>query len=170
MVGYDSIIPPGRVGKVTQEIDIHKARPGAIRKSVTVESNAGNSPRKRLSLKARILAPVDVNPARIDLASATDGKSLHVDLVTDREDLTVSRVVFQQKKEQGRQTGWQKTLALPISFSFEPSTRPEADGLYSHTLRLHRTGDKGQSLPGEFVITTSHPRSREVHVDGTIAQ
>ena len=50
MVGFDSIIQPGRVGTITPKIELKNLHGGAFMKSVTVTSNAKNTPSLRLSL------------------------------------------------------------------------------------------------------------------------
>jgi hypothetical protein len=171
VVGFDSIIPPGRVGKVTQEVNIEGARGGEFKKTVTVESNAANTPSLVLSVKAHIKVLIDILTRYVRLRPG-DTAPTPVALKTGKSDLVVSEVIFDPGKKDA--DTWQATLTVTVTHDLVRSGKPDSMGVYEYTLNLSLPSnavslEENETLHGEYRIKTNHPKRRLIAIRGTVS-
>lgn len=167
MVGFDSIIPPGRVGTVTEEVNISSMHGSSFTKSATITSNAKNSPTLQISMKGLIKEAVSVSPDYIQINKDKDGKfEAVVTLTSEKADLKLEEVSFKENAAPtDKLPDWQKDLPIPASFSVvKDSTTQKGDHVFSVkiTINYGKTGNK----PGEFIFKTNHPDAQEVKAQG----
>jgi len=62
VTGFDPVIPPGGVGKVTASLGTHRYA-GVVTKSISVYSNDPKNARAMLRLKGTVLVPIEVRPS-----------------------------------------------------------------------------------------------------------
>ena len=161
MVEYDSTILPGREGKLTQEVNLKNMK-GPVRKSVTVSSNASNTPELQLTLEATIEEIIEVSTRHLRIA----GSAEEITLVTDKKDLAVLSVEFKSKSAAGKPE-WQADLPLALEFELTPT---DSAGTVKACYRLKIIpSDAAKSAGyGEFSVTTNHPEKRELTLHGSI--
>ncbi|MBN1577002.1 MAG: hypothetical protein JW913_10645 [Chitinispirillaceae bacterium] len=171
MVGHDSIIPPGREGKVTQEITIGHGYHGTLRKYITVISNAKNSQELRLSLGCTIHAELEIEPAYISLKPDKNGMTKQtLTVITAKKDLQILEVSFTEQEKPGNKdrTNWQ--VALPILFTSVVTKIDSVaiDGYLKYRLDISQTFNYTTPVYGNFTVKTNHPKKREVAINGVI--
>ena len=73
MVGFDSIIPAGQVGSITEKVRLTNYHSGSYSKAATINSNAKKTPSLTISMKWVIKAYVAVSPSYIEVNRNKDG-------------------------------------------------------------------------------------------------
>ena len=169
MVGFDSIIPPGRAGTVTEEVNISTMHGGSFNKSATISSNAKNSPSLQISMKGNVKEPISASPDYIQVTRDAEGKyEFLVTLTTEKADLKIEEVTFKNNQTPSdKSPTWQKELPIPVNFSLvKDSVVQKTDHAYKVKIMLNYTESVNKS--GDFLIKTNHPDAPEVKVSGTI--
>jgi hypothetical protein len=172
VVGNDSIIPPGREGKVTQEIKIAHAHSGVLRKYVTVISNAKNKPELKLSLGCTIRSELGVEPGYLSITPDKNGDIKQVlKLTTQKKDLKVLEVRFvEQQKSDGKGAAWQAALPLKFTFKLTKTDTTLADDYIAYQLEISLHLEENKTLYGNFTIVTNHPKKKEISLSGVILE
>jgi hypothetical protein len=168
VVGFDSIIPPGRVGKVTQEINLSAVHGGEFRKYITVISNAKNNEQLKLSLGGRIRSHLACTPDYVVMRKDSSGRNEGVlTIIADRKDLKISEISF---ASQGEKTGlaWQTALPLFVDYTIAKPDTSDKDGFYTYTVRMSINFAGDQNKVGDFLIKTNHPQKPEVKFSGML--
>ena len=173
MVGYDSIIPPAREGKITQEIKIGSGYHGLIKKYVTVTSNAKNQPELRLSLSFTIQTELEVSPAYLSLKPDKKGMIKQtLTITTQKKDLQVLEFSF---KEQGKPDNngvgnWQVSLPLRFTTELTKVDTVLSDGYLKYQLDVSLSLENNQITYGTFTLKTNHPKKEEITLNGVILE
>ncbi|MBD3346551.1 MAG: hypothetical protein GF401_15965 [Chitinivibrionales bacterium] len=165
MVGYDSIIPPGQVGKLTQEISAKNFHGGNFKKSVTVISNAKNSPTLRLSVRGHIKPVLGLSTHYFTMNNNSE-KPFEVTLTTEKKNLKVSEIAFKSRNRS--KAAWQSDLPLYVSHKLIKPDKVKKDGYYDYTLQMSPKLDSEKTVHGEFIIKTNHPEKKEIKIRGRI--
>src|SRR5512133_1389590 len=112
-VGYDSIIAPGKTGKVIQSIDLKNIHTGPFKKNMTILSNAKNNPELVVALGGTLKSYVTLSKESLQLVSAdqkpyTDSLTLS----TEKADLSIASVSFKMYESGQSAPAWQADLEL----------------------------------------------------------
>lgn len=169
MVGFDTTIPPGREGSITEEVSMAKMHDGAFSKCLTVSSNAKNKPDMRLCIKGTVKVALAVSPSYAQMKRDSSGKfSLELTLTTEKPNLQVKEVTFKANSTAQGQTAWQTNLPSYCMFKLIKPEKPNNDGSWTYKLLLTYTAEEKENKFGDFVIATNHPETPEVRASGTI--
>lgn len=172
MVGYDSIIPPGRVGTVTESVNLSNYHGGSYTKSATIMSNAKNSPTMQISIRWVIKAYISASPSMIELRKDKDGDfKAEVTLTSEKEKLKVTEVAFQANEEKPANTNapaWQNELPVQISYVLEKDTLKK-DGYHDYIYKLSAKVAGAEAKNGNFIFKTNHENTPALKVSGMIA-
>lgn len=170
MVGYDSIIPPGREGKITQEIKIGSGHNGEVKKYITVVSNAKNTPEFRLSLAGTIRAQISIDPTYISLEPDSAGHtSIMLKLSTDMKDFKVTEVTFvENSRSDPNEPSWQAKLPTYLKFSLGKPEVVKTDGIFVYPLNASLDYKGSASKYGSFILKTNNPKKNEVSIPGIL--
>jgi hypothetical protein len=177
VVGFDSIILPGREGKVTQEVDLSNFHGGNFKKTITVISDASNEPSLKLSLSGNVMAYIRVNAQYIRMqCEAGKENTAEIVLGSQKKDLKISDVTFEAgagDNRHGQPAGgamdqWQVSLPQPLTFKVKPSEKPDGDGYYDYTITVSRKDAPEKTSGGEFSFRTNHPSKKEIKIRGII--
>ena len=170
MVGYDSIIPPGRVGKITEKVNLEGLHGGPFRKSATVESNALNNPNISLVIKGEVKPIIGVSVSQVRLKNGAPlAQSETIIISSAKSDLKVEEVAFKTANAGGGGTVWQSSLPLYATFDFKRTTvKPKPDGYYDYALRMALQTKDARAQFGTFEIKTNHPDKPIISVTGTL--
>ena len=85
MTEFDSVIPPGGVGKVTASLDTAHYR-GAISKTIQVATSDPQARQILLELKAQVASPIDVAPSDTPLVTTGFGEAKPTELTLSATD------------------------------------------------------------------------------------
>ncbi len=173
MVGYDSIILPGREGKVTEEITIGSGTTGQIRKYITVVSNAKNKPELKLSLSCTILAELEVSPMYLSLKPDKKGIIKEVlTLTTQKKDLQVLDFIFTENETPDSKgiSNWQVSLPINLLTKLTKVDTALADGYVKYQLEISLSATDNKVMYGKFTMKTNHPKKKEVILNGVILE
>lgn len=168
-VGYDTVIPPGKTGKLTQSVNIEGMTAMDFRKSITVFSNAKNNPEFRLSLGGIIKNYIDLSKQEIKL-STKDNKAWidTITLTTSKADLAVTEISFKSYESSMSGTpAWQTDLRLFPEFTLTKIAGADKN-TNSYNLSVSLMIKNTESQYGEFTIKTNHPKMPEIRVSGAI--
>ncbi|MGB7566583.1 MAG: hypothetical protein WBM07_01875 [Chitinivibrionales bacterium] len=169
MVGFDSIIPPGRVGTVTEEVNTGSLHGGTFSKSATITSNAKNSPTLQISMKGTIKEAVAISPEFIQFNKDKNGKyESIITMTSERANLAIEEIAFKDiQAPSSKLPAWQKDLPIPINFSLVKDTvMQKPDHVY--TIKMSLSYGDTVMKTGEFIFKTNHPDAPEVKTNGTI--
>ncbi len=170
MVGYDSIIPPGRVGSITESVNLGNYRSGSYTKSATITSNAKNSPTMQVSMKWVIKAHVQIMPTYIDISKNKEGKyEADVSLSSEKADLKLIDISFKSNEAQGpdKIASWKEELPVHVSFTFLKDTIVQGK-MHDFRYKLSVSYGDNKIKSGEFIFKTNHPEAQEVKANGQI--
>ncbi|NLP03669.1 MAG: hypothetical protein GX089_14340 [Fibrobacter sp.] len=166
MVGYDSIILPGREGKITPEIKLSGIHNGPFRKSITIISNAKNSPNMTISLGGTLRQDIYTQQSYVYLRS-NDNKQLigEITIVTSKKDLKVTEVLFKPySSSEDNVPEWQNSMPIYAGFSLTKAGEPKEE-FQEYTLSITLPdSEKGNKRGGNLTIKTNHPKKREIVV------
>jgi len=171
---FDSVIPPGGVGKVTAEVNTGHFK-GPIAKSVTVTANDPAHATSRLTIKADVKVAVDVDPrdfltlqgnvGELQPLEATvyavGGETFDITAVDARAEtmkVEVTPVAADGSALPAPKKGKGKAAA-------EGATTPVATGASRYKLTITPTANvpAGRSME-TITVKTSHPKAPEVQV------
>ncbi len=159
MSEFDSIIPPGQTGRVTQQIKTSRLGDGKFSKYVKVMSNARNSRVLKLSMIGRVVTPISFHPKALvfqpDLHKKAKGT---VTLSSEKGDLVIDQISFEKSKND--EPSWQKEQLFLVSHSIKRSDTTDKDGFWDYALDLSFEYAPHSTMSGYFFISTNHP---EVH-------
>jgi hypothetical protein len=164
VVEFDTLIPPGKSGKIKPEVKL-KGFSGKIHKTVTIISNAVNTPTLRLTIIAEIQPIIDVLKRYISLSLPKDQSSNKIYFASLKKDLLVKDVSF--KVAGKNENEWQNKLTIPIKFEWNKTDSIRTDGLQVFLLTL-KGSDLTEPVDGEFIIKTNHPDKSEFNINGRI--
>jgi hypothetical protein len=167
VVGFDSIIPPGRVGTVTEEVNVSNMHGSSFTKSATITSNAKNSPTMQISMKGVIKEAVSVSPEYVQINKDKNGKfETTITLTSEKADLKIEEVTFKESPQPtDKLPAWQKDLPLPVTFSvIKDSLAQKTDHVFTVKISVGFSGSGNKS--GEFIFKTDHPDAQEVKAQG----
>lgn len=169
MVGFDSIIPPGREGTVTEEVNIANMHSGSFSKSATITSNAKNSPSLQISMRGTIKEAVSISPDYIQLSRDKNGKfESQIMITTEKADLKIQEIAFKSNQTPSNKSPvWQKDIPIPLDYSITKDTViKKPDHVYTVKIALNYPDSVNNS--GEFIIKTNNPDMPEFKASGTI--
>ncbi len=169
MVEYDSVIPPGQAGKLTQQIKLNKVRSGTFTKSVTVTSNAKNIQNLRLSITAKILTDIHLSHRFIHLKPDTNGKFVgHITMSTEKKDFKIKEITFGQKKKKDAPE-WQLADDILLNHTVTCSDSTDGDGYFTYSLNFScNISPPPEILSGSFIFKTNHPKRETIKLRGMI--
>jgi len=170
-VGHDSIIEPGKTGKVTAEVNLTHFRAGPLKKYVTVFSNAKTKPELALSLACVIRSDLNVIPSSVRLVADKNGNlKQRLTLIANKSDLVVEDVSFIEDGSGGSGPAWQEDLPIGFSHTLTKTDRVQPDGFFEYTLDISLTLPKDGKLNmyGRLKIKTNHPTKSVVDLTCSI--
>ncbi|MBD3315500.1 MAG: hypothetical protein GF344_06910 [Chitinivibrionales bacterium] len=169
MVEYDSIIPPGRVGEITQAVRIKGLHGGSFRKGMRVILNDSANTTLRLSLSGKILPILGVSPRYLRLKSSENAENAsEVVLTTEQKNLKVKDIVFKERGGAKDGPAWQSSLPYFIEHETTRSDTADKDGYYTYTVKIALKTVPKQNRPGEFIFKTNNRKMSEITVRGMI--
>jgi hypothetical protein len=165
VVKYDTLVQPGKTAKIEAQVNIAGYRSGPISKSVTVKSNAGNEPTVALTIKATVMAVIDVSESYLGLTASNEKVPHTLYFASKKADLKVSDVSFKPTGNTGG-LAWQSPA---IDHKWIPTDSVRADGCHVFKLEILSPGVEN-AVSGEFIIKTNHPEKPEVVLRGGIGK
>jgi len=166
VVDFDSTISPGREGTVTPEVKL-KGLHGPFKKVITVESNASNDPKLRLTIKGRVEPIIGVHPSYVAIlngAPAEDNPT--ITLRTKESSLNVTDIVFEPRN--AKQQGWRSMIPIHPTNTLMRDKEPDTDGYYEHEPRVAVSAELTERLSGKLRISTNLEKKPELKVNATI--
>jgi hypothetical protein len=172
VVEFDTTIQPGRVGKISQEVDVSAMHGDNFKKSVMVTSNAVNQKGVlTLNLIGTIQPVIGLSKyfVRIKGNGVINASDSGLILKTKKVDFKINEISFVSQNS-GAPTGpaWQKEIPLPVTFTLKKVAGPDSSGMI--TFQLLMTAKLSGTTPanGEFVLKTNHVQKNELKVRGMI--
>lgn len=168
MVDYDSIIPPGQAGKLTQVIKSNKLSAGRFSKGVTVVSNASNDPSYRLMLTGTLLSHILPSTRFIHLRQNKDTVFQGtITLATEMEKFAIDEIVFEPINNQA--LPWRKSKDTLIKYTVNRSDTTDTNGYYSYHIDFSFSLSITNPTSGKFIMKTNHPQEAEVAIRGMLS-
>ncbi len=167
MVEHDSIIPPGREGMITPQVNI-KGMTRPCSKTIRVQTNAANEPNLKLVLKATIEPIIEVSPSYLTLVNGVPLEKSHpITLKTKKDDLKITDVVFEASRRR-HAGGFRSSLPILPTHSLIREEKPGKDGFYTYIFRVSIDTDLTQTTSGQLRISTNHRDKPEFTIRGTL--
>jgi hypothetical protein len=165
-VRYDSLIQPGKTGRIDAELDVSKFGGGPLAKAVTVFSNAPADSLVRLIVRATIRPFIDISEETVCI-NLTDSALKKLYLSSRKKDLKVTGIFFKMEATRSTASTWRSAVPLTIDFMWRQTDSTTADGYHVYLLTLLRPKIE-QSVLGEYLIQTNHPDRPKLVLTGTI--
>lgn len=166
MVDYDSVIAPGQTGKVEIKIKKEKLGDGDFTKALRVMSNATNEPNLRLSIKGKILSPIDISKRFLRIESNESKSEAELLISSQKEDLEISEVKFVERE--GNAPNWEKQPDIFAKTKLTPVGQKDEFGYQSFKLEITMNIAPTNILSGHFEIKTNHPEQKMLNLRGMI--
>ncbi|MBN1981330.1 MAG: DUF1573 domain-containing protein [Chitinivibrionales bacterium] len=167
-VEYDSVIAPGKQGKLLSVIKLSSLHDGDFTKTISVISNASNNQRLRLSLSGKILSAINVSDRYLHLTPKNGVIQATITLSTQKKDFEIQTLRFVPTQTVST-PGWQAEPAYVGKYTLTlKSSTPDSDGYYTFEMQLTFSMDPTQSISGNYVITTNHPQMAEISIYGLV--
>jgi len=164
VVGFDSIILPGREGFITQKTELKNLHgSGEYVKALTVTSDAKNTPTLRLSMKFSLKGIVNVVPSYLAIGKA---QPVDVTLSTEKADLKIKRILF--KETEITKSNWQADLPTFLTFVVTKPDSVRKDGYRDYKVTLSHKLDLEAGKNGNYIIETNHPEKPEISIKGRL--
>lgn len=165
VVKFDSTIAPGESSVIEPVVNIRGFRAGPMKKTVTVMSNAENSPSQTLTIKANIVPVIDLSETYI-IYKPDSPKTLY--LSTEKKDLKVKSVEFVPEADKG--ANWKSKIPLKVDYEFVSLDSIRADDKFNvYRLDLQPLSSE-EMVFGSFRISTNHKEKPEVVLRGRLGQ
>jgi hypothetical protein len=173
VVGFDSIIPPGRVGSITEKVRLTNYHSGSYSKSATVTSNAKNVKDLQITMKWVIKAFVSIAPSNLDISKNKNGAyETEVTLSSEKADLKLLGISFKpatEKPPSDKSVSWQEELTVPVSFALLKDTVMQGpDKMHAFKYKVTASYGETNSKNGEYIFKTNHPEAPELKINGSI--
>jgi hypothetical protein len=191
-VAFDSIIPAGGTGVLTEEVTIEEgASPGNFSMPVTLLSDARNSPIFKLAVKGKLEYLIETQPGSFLLSDSLgkDTSEAFMLLRSNMKGLNVTGVTF-SFNEKNRAFSWKSSIPMNYCFSIataadvtrmkpkktepgkfksnKPFSTPNTHYEYTYALRIRYPNSQQVSRFGDLIISTNHPDKPEVSMPGNI--
>lgn len=168
-VGYDSVIAPGKTGKVIQSIDLKNIHTGPFKKNMTIFSNAKNNPELTVALGGTLKSYVTLSKESLQLVSA-DQKPFtdSLTLSSEKADLAVTSISFKLYSSNENTPAWQADLELFPQYKLTKIESSDKKLSVYKLIVTHAIKEKEPKF-GDFTIKTNHPKVPEIKVPGSIA-
>jgi hypothetical protein len=168
VVGYDSIIPPGREGSITQEVSVKNMHGGQISKSATVTSNAENNPVMQLTMRFKLIPLIGVVTNFISMTSTSSDSGRMADILTSqKKDLAIRKIRFKQEETPG-QPFWEQGQSVDVKYTVKRAEKPTSEGFWEYTLSLAAKTNNDNPIRGDFIFETNHPKKPELKIKGIL--
>jgi len=157
---YDSVIPPGSVGRLLQVVDIHGFSDGPFRRDVVVVSDAAGQPRLTLGVEGIIRSVVEIETRLLRIPVGGHGQnSPAVTLRSEKHDLEITEAVFTADPE--AIPAWQPAYPLPLTWWLAPYG--DRMGLTYYQMRLWVDFPlTAIPPPGFCLLRINHPRYSQI--------
>jgi hypothetical protein len=121
---YDSIVAPGKTGKVSAEFDISR-RTGRETKTLTVYSNDADSAQVHLNLTVFIKTPLDAVQKWMTLYSDKGKISGNISFLTAQKDFKINKSFYAANHRDAK-----NSVQAPITVNaiFKSKSKPDANG------------------------------------------
>ncbi len=167
IISYDSLIPPGKTGKMNAEMRLEGFRSGPTAKAVTVLSNAENEPVAKLVIKATVRELITVSEPYISL-NANYPSPKTVLLSSGKKDLEIKEVIFIAEKDSNTPLpNWKTDIPVVISFKWTALDSTSNDGYRFYKLDLFMPSIE-HSVRGVLYIKTNHPQKPQLVMWGSL--
>jgi hypothetical protein len=169
-VGHDTIIPPGKEGVVTAEINLTHFKAGALRKYVTIFSNAKKSPEMSVSLGCTIRADISIEPSYIRMLRDSAGAAtISLKVTSNKKDLKITEVSFKEDEKAGEKaSAWQNNLPRRFSHTFAPTDVKLPDDFTEYKIDLSIKIEGEYAMYGKYIFKTNYPGKEELSYSGVI--
>jgi hypothetical protein len=171
VVGFDSIIPPGRVGSITEKIRLANYHSGNYSKAATITSNAKNSPTLVITMKWTMKAFVGVSTSNLQINRNNEGiYQAEVTLSSEKADLKLLGINFKpigDKPPSDKMASWQEELTIPLSFMLTKDSVTQ-EKMHEFKYKVTASYTEVDIKRGDFIFKTNHPEAPEVKVSGEI--
>ncbi len=166
-IKYDSIIPPGKKGKIYEVIKLDSLFVGIFSKSINVVSNAANAKVLKLILKGNLISVV--TPSH-DFLQLTAGKDKMVNkqmtFTTDKNDLKIVDLFFEQSSE--KSIDWLNYQPISIQYKQLFPDSMTNDHYFTFILNFTFEYMLTNKTSGYFIIKTNHLKKERVKIGGVI--
>jgi len=164
VVKYDSTIAPGKTSVIEPVVNLKGMRNGLMSRTVSVQSNAANTPSLTLTIEANITPAIEVSETHLTFDN-TGKKTLY--LASGKNDLKINGVAFKFYSG-GSSQQWSSNVPVNMNYKFAPTDSTRADGLKVYKLELDAPGGGKEPVSGELQITTNHPYKPDIVLRGSV--
>jgi hypothetical protein len=163
-VKFDTLIPAGGVGKVTETIVLKDLAGGQTTKTITIQSNAENRQALTLSLNLWYVRHLDVVGDMVIMeGTLNDTARTTITLTSPMKELSINRIRFIPDPPSA---AGKNAPISNINFSVHTSNQANSQGAWEYQIAL--SGFLRTSCLGHFVFSTNHPRKPELRVNGVV--
>ncbi len=161
VVKFGKTVEPGQTTNIESDVDITGYRAGPLFKTVSVNSDAENSPIKKLEIKMNIVAPVSLSKTFLSGRSSLEES---LEIITKKNNLQITGIFF-KANDQSNTAQWQSDLKIPVTFTLN---KPTSDGnVAKYQLKIKYPATKTY-ISGTFIVQTNHPDKQIIKVNGEV--
>ncbi|MBN1128843.1 MAG: DUF1573 domain-containing protein [Chitinispirillaceae bacterium] len=177
-VEVDTTIPPGKEGAITSELNMSTLNEGDFVKTITVISNARNTPSLKLSMRGTYITLIEpVQSAALNLSGIKGSDTGAVITIKSSRRFAVEKAEFKFDESAGG-VSWETVIPLDYtqtlvdSAARETSTRATIASLkkkpFVYRVRVHFKPALKEDTWGDFCLTTNIGTRKEIRFPGTL--
>jgi hypothetical protein len=161
VASYDSIVAPGKTGRIAAEFDI-RGRTGRQENTLVVMSNDADSSQIRLRVVAFIKSPLDVSPRWLALHSNRGRVNGTLSFLTEEQNFTI------EKAQHFAASDNQRTSPTTINMTQKSRTGPDENGnlTYEFDFSFNRSVERFEN--GILVFETNVKEKSSVSLNVSI--
>ncbi len=178
-VGFDSVISPGKIGRIKVEVNTEHFSEGEFQKKISITSNAPNNSPFILTIRGIKRNIISTDPDAVNFhAGIGRDTGVTILLKTDRKDFSVIGVSF-SPNQSNDVLGWRSSIPMTFSFVRIPDTveagavgsktgTPAMPPVFVYKLKIPSSPNSREEMYGQLVITTNLPEKPELKISGMI--
>lgn len=177
--GFDSVIPPGKIGRIKVEVNTEHFPEGEFQKRISITSNALNNSPFNLTIRGIKRNIISTDPDAVNFhAGIGRDTGVTILLKTDRKDFSVIGVTFSPNQNNDA-LGWRSSIPMAFSLTKIPDTveagaavsktgTPAVLPVFVYKLKIPGSPNSKEEVYGQLVITTNLPEKPELKISGMV--
>jgi hypothetical protein len=177
--GFDSVIPPGKTGRINVEVNIEHFPDGEFQKRISITSNAEKQSSYTLIIRGTKRNIISTEPETVHFYTGKEQDTgVTILLKTDRKNFSITSVTF-SPNQNNEPLNWRSSIPMPFFLTKMPDTveakpavpntsAPAAPPLSIYKLKIPRSPNSREELYGQLIINTNLPEKPEVKISGMI--
>jgi hypothetical protein len=177
--GFDSVILPGKTGRINVEVNTEHFPEGEFQKRISITSNVEKKSPYTLIIRGTKRNIISTEPETVHFYTGKgQDTGVTILLKTDRKDFSITGVTF-SPNQSNEPLDWRSSIPMPFSFIKMPdvvevkpaiskNSAPAEPPVSIYKLKIPSSPSSRDDLYGQLIIGTNLPEKPEVKISAMI--